>query len=359
MSVEKEFTEDNFIRATNHANRARVAAHVLAPKMRELFPNLFTSSPTVTSIGQQGWSNLTLSVDSGDGAQRYILRLAPCPKGCVSRSTPALEKERYVLERLSGFDFVPRLPQHASGRLTLAVPPAGEVEYGYLLEARLPFEAPRNDCGPRDRLLILRQLGGVAKKIHSIKVSGYGLDFNEALGGFRDASFVDFLNSKAKSIEDSPIDSHMKRWLIARVRDLSHLDPEPSLFHRDLLGNWGNFLVDDSRIVRGIIDWEYAGSGPAFHYEIAALIYVLTRDGHSPEDIEHDLVAVLEGYGMTLEHFKAHYEREVETLVLINSISALQRYEALKQSGDIKREPWRQLFAERASMICTRSYRNR
>ena len=147
MSVEKEFTEDNFIRATNHANRARVAAHVLAQKMTELFPNLFSKDTCVTPIGQQGWSNLTLRVDSGGDSQRYILRLAPCPAGCISRSTPAFEKERYILERLSGFDFVPSLPFNASGRLTLCLSAAGDAPYGYLLERFLPYEAPRSDCG--------------------------------------------------------------------------------------------------------------------------------------------------------------------------------------------------------------------
>ena len=359
MSVEQEFCEDNFIRATNQANRARVATHLLAPKIQEMFPTIFATEPRVTPVGNQGWLNITLSIDQSDGTQGYILRLAPCAAGSTSRSTPALEKERYVLERLSHYDFVPKLPSNPSGRISIVMPSMGKVEYGYLLETRLPFEAPRSDKGPRDRLLILRQLGERCKTIHEVKVTGYGLDFDEKLPGFSRASFSEFLESKAKGIEDSSLDANMKRWMLSRVEALVYLDPEPRLFHYDLLGNWGNFLVDEARTVQGIIDWEFAGSGPAFHHEIASLVYVLTRDGHSPEDIEHDLMAVLEGYGMSYAHFKAHYEREVETLVLLNSVSALQRYEALKRSGGLQREPWRAIFAERASMICARSYRSR
>ena len=357
MSVEDEFPEENLIRATTHATRAQVAANLHAPKLKELFPHVFDGKVEVTPISSQGWSNLTLRVEAQ--GQAFILRLAPCGDSTTSRSTPTLEKERYVLEQLRDTGFVPTLPNHASGQLALEIPTVGAVTYGYLLESFLPFEAPRTDNGPRDRLKVLRQLGEVCKRIHSVRVSGFGIDFDETQRGFRHATFIDFLKEKGRGIEDSPLDPSMKRWLIARVEGLSHLDPEPRLFHRDLLGNWGNFLVDEGRIVRAVIDWEMAGSGPAFHYEMAALIYVLTRDGHSPEEIEHDLKAVLEGYGTSLDHYKSHYEREVETLVLLNSVSALQRYEALKQTGGIKREPWRKLFAERASMICARSYRGR
>jgi aminoglycoside phosphotransferase (APT) family kinase protein len=359
MSAEKDFFEENLLRATTHATRARVAAELLAPMMREVFPDLFPGHVSLTPIANQGWTNLTLRIEGGNEDLSYILRLAPCGTFPNSRSTPALEKERYVLEKLSHTDLVPKLPAHPTGRLTLSIPSVGDVAYGYLLESFLPFEAPRSDTGPRDRLSILRQLGEVCKALHGVTLSGFGVDFEESTSGFRHASYRDVLAAKIEGIEHAPLDPSMQRWLIARVESLAHLGSEPRLFHRDLLGNWGNFLVDESRNVRGIIDWEMAGSGPAFHYEIAALIYVLTRDGHSPDLIEHDLKAVLEGYGTTLEHYKRHYEREVETLVLLNSVSALERYELLKKNGGITREPWRKLFAERASMICARSYRGR
>ena len=82
-------------------------------------------------------------------------------------------------------------------------------------------------------------------------------------------------------IDRAPISSLIKRWLASRTETLLVLEGHSELFHQDLLANHGNVLVDERGIVRGIIDWEFAGSGPALHFELASLIYALQRDGHS------------------------------------------------------------------------------
>jgi hypothetical protein len=114
--------------------------------------------------------------------------------------------------------------------------------------------------------------------------------------------------------------------------------------------------VDEHGDVRGVIDWEFAGAGAAFHYEMASMVYVLTRDGASSEEIERDVCAVLRGYGISREAYKTSYEREVETLVLMNSVSALIKFDVLRQRGGLEREPWRRRFAERASHLCERCF---
>jgi thiamine kinase-like enzyme len=122
------------------------------------------------------------------------------------------------------------------------------------------------------------------------------------------------------------------------------------------LGNWGNFLLDSTGSVRGIIDWEYAGSGPAFHFEIAALLYVLSRDGHSQERINHDLSAVLRGYGISYKTYLASYDRDVQTIVLLNSVSAILKFQEVQEKGTSASEPWRERFADRAQALCSTQY---
>jgi aminoglycoside phosphotransferase (APT) family kinase protein len=203
---------------------------------------------------------------------------------------------------------------------------------------------------------MLERLAGLARIIHSTPTTGFGVDFDETSQSFAHTSLAGFIESNIRRLEISPIDSSMKRWLSVRMAELADLNAEPHLFHRDLLGNWGNFLVDSDQMIRGIIDWEFAGSGPALHYELASLLYVLQRDGHPPEAIRRDLEAVLRGYGMPLATYKNEHERYVETIVLMNSISALIKFSELQRCGSASREPWRQRFAERATALCSSCY---
>ena len=111
MGVRDEFVEQNFFRETQCVNRARKVAHMLSAVLPGIFPAVFTSVPSVTALHNQGWMNLTLLVESADTYSAYILRLAEQQQksAIASRSLPHFEKERYVLERLQSFDFVPRV----------------------------------------------------------------------------------------------------------------------------------------------------------------------------------------------------------------------------------------------------------
>jgi hypothetical protein len=110
--------------------------------------------------------------------------------------------------------------------------------------------------------------------------------------------------------------------------------------------------------LRGIIDWEFCGSGLAFHQETASLIYARTRDGVEPEHIVRDLHSFFEGYGITMREYQQHYEHDVETLVLLHAITALQKFITLRKNGGLEGEPWRATFAERARLLCeTRTIR--
>ncbi len=361
MSAESEFVQENFLRATHQSNKARVLAHLLSPVFTQVFPKLFQSSPSITAVSGQGWSNLTLRVDSHDSEHGYILRLSP-RKGqgksaeSTSKSLPHYEKEQFIVERLRGHEFIPPAIPDGTGVVSLLVPGRGTVEFAYSLQGRLPFLAAREVAHRLDRQRCLEQLGGILRRIHGVKLSGYGTDFEESTKAFRHSSFEDCVRIKISSIEDLDLAMSMKKWLIQRAEELLLLSPEPLLFHRDLLGNWGNFLVDDEGNVRGVVDWEFAGAGAAVQYEIASMVYVLTRDGACAEAIERDLCAVLRGYGLSRDDYRTAYERQVETLVLLNSVSALVKFDVLCKQGGLEKEPWRRRFAERAVHLCERCF---
>lgn len=243
-----------------------------------------------------------------------------------------------------------------TGCVHLPVPGRGMVEYASILQTYIPFVAAREKSRIHDRARILEQLGSILRVIHATSVQGFGTDFDESNNRFSFPAFAELIQSNLDKLENSAISVGMKQWLQTRVEQLLDISPASKLFHRDLLGNWGNFLIDENENVRGIIDWEFAGAGLALHFEIASLLYVLSRDGHPPERLEHDLRAVLRGYGLSFAEYQENYERDVETLVLLNSVSAIMKLADLERCGGIAKEPWRRLFAERANEMCAKSY---
>lgn len=365
MGIEVEFAEDNFVRSTKRANQARVVARSLAPQLQGLFPDLFSKAPHVEAIAEQGWCNLVLFLSdagSAGGLQtkpEYVLRLAArsaLSAAQSSRSMPHLEKERYVLNQLKSYDFVPRVVGNATGICTVHIPGHGEVEYGYLLQTALPFKPASTVKASLDRNRYLWQLGEIMRAMQVPLVNGFGTEFDPVKGGFAAQSFAASLASSMQTIEEAPIAPSMKRWLESRLAGLIALDPQPRLYHKDLLGNLGNFLVDQKGDVCGVVDWEFAGSGLAFHSELASFIYVLIRDGYTQESIQNDRNAVLGGYGITEQQYREHYERDVETIVLLHSIAALIKYDLMTKKGTVKQEPWRKVFAERADALCAKTF---
>jgi len=357
MSAAVEFVEDNFIRATRHLIRARILASRLGPSLHERCPHLFTSCPTVSALPDQGWTNFTMSVKGGGSDVGYILRLRErtTPHDFTSRSVPQFEKERYVLERLRGIAGVPDIPGEGSGSMVIDISKDNRSEFGYILQSEIPWDAARRDLGREDRARCFRQLGERLRVVHSVAVEGFGTEFDESRGAFALERWADVITLRIADIESSAIDPNLQRLVVARLRRLESVDTSPTLYHQDLLGNWGNFLIDEDRNIRGIIDWEFCGSGLAFEQEMASFVYARTRDGHEPEVINRDLFSILEGYGITPREYQQHHGYQVETLVLVHAVTALQKFVALRKNGQLEREPWRATFARRAQILCERT----
>ena len=354
MTHNSDFTEQHFMRATRRANRARALAHVIGPRLRELIPGAFSSAPKVIGLVNQGWMNFTLLVEVADENKAYILRLSEIDK---SRSRPAdispsFAKESYVLCALEGLKISPKLGTPPVGRVTISIPGEGDCDFSFLLQDYLPFRSGAASDVVRDRAYALRQLGEYLKRIHTTKVEGFGLDFNATDNRFVYDTFSQYVGSRSAGVGESDLDSNLKDWLLARLDALSNLNTEPSLFHRDVLANWGNFLIDGDSRVQAIIDWEFAGSGAPLQHELASMIYAQSRDGVGREQIDRDLISVLSGYGVTLEEYRDVYERDTETLVLLSSVEALLKFDRLRRQGTLDREPWRGVFAERARQSC-------
>jgi aminoglycoside phosphotransferase (APT) family kinase protein len=359
MGADKEFAEENFVRATKRVNDARILARCLAPQLQGLFPGLFTKAPHVEAINDQGWFNLTLLVGTQRHEPEYILRLASTsalPGGKISHSLPHFEKERFILEQLRHFDFTAKIVEPGTGRCSVHMPGRGIVEYAFMLQTRLPWASAKQRGDVHSRARYLWQLGEIVRAVQQVPMRGFGVDFDETESAFACKTHQEMIRAYVRTIEESPIDFSMKQWLGARVETLLSLSPEPRLSHRDLLGNPGNVLVDEFGTVRGVIDWEFASSGLALHSELASFLYVLCRDGVPPEQIETDRSAFLGGYGISDKDYRDHYERDVESIVLIHSLMALIKFDVLVKKGGLEREPWRELFAKRAGKLCAECY---
>jgi len=356
MGAAEEFVEDNFIRATRHSNQARVIAARVGPLLCQKHPELFQKVPRVTAVSNQGWLNFTMAVHCPDSNAGYILRLRSktSARERASRSVPQFDKEHYVLGHLAHLGYAPLVPQGAIGTISLDATGNGDSEFGYIIQTFLPYEAARRDLGTEDRAKCLRQLGEKLRAVHSIEVAGFGTDFDQTRQSFGLSSWKEMIERRISDLESSSVDASLKRWLSARMTQLSTLNTKPTIFHQDLLANWGNFLVDDERAIRGIIDWEFSGSGLAFHNEIASFLYAQTRDGIDPTRTERDLSHILEGYGISEAEYKHTYAYDIETLVLLHAVSALEKLAVLKRNGGLSKEPWRQTFAERAQRLCER-----
>jgi serine/threonine protein kinase len=224
--------------------------------------------------------------------------------------------------------------------------------FAYIIQQALPYKNARDVTPQPSRKGLLFQLGQILTEIHKIEVVGYGADFNAITGCFSHETFAEHLAQKISSIESAQLSPQLTRWLVSRTESLTAIHPRPLLSHRDILANPGNILVDTRGEIRAIIDWEMASSGLAFHSEVASLIYTRSRNGQSNADIEHDLQAFLDGYGISYRHYKQFYQRDVDTVVLLNGVSAIVKHSAVARTALESLQPWRADFAKRAIKLC-------
>jgi aminoglycoside phosphotransferase (APT) family kinase protein len=357
MLVQERFLEANWLRDT----RQCVQAKVLVPFLKEVFslgfPHVFGAQARVMAHEHQGWCNLSYLV-SNPGGEEYILRLQSRPPCAARERWSVYHKEAWAMQSVPSDVPVARVMKAGVGYITFAAGPSRSLpQYAFMLQSRVAGEAADVDAGWAARLELLEQLGRIANSINCTPTRGYGAVFCAEDESFAYASWQEYLQAEIVR-QDLPalvvagvLSAQDAQEIRRRLEGLARLDGAPRLAHMDFVNNWKNVLVSSSNRVRAVIDWEFAFSGPAAHYEIASTLYAMYRDGEAPNQRAAKLGAFLKGYGLSLEEYRASYAEDVETIMILNALNAVNKFLALRALGQLGREPWRRRFAARARRL--------
>lgn len=131
---------------------------------------------------------------------------------------------------------------------------------------------------------------------------------------------------------------------------LGRVAPAPRLYHSDFLRNRGNVLVDQDYRVKGVIDWELAGSGFGLPEELATALYVSYRNGEPTLERDAMLEALLRGYGLSVQTYQTEYSQLVNLLVLKIALGKICRYVRMDQEG-LLTGAWQIAFFDRAKAL--------
>jgi hypothetical protein len=227
----------------------------------------------------------------------------------------------------------------------------GSQRFGYQIQSRLPYdiaaivrartfqwnrETGVMAVGPGFAEItadtgLLTKIGRMARLIHQTPTKGYGggwysrrEDFDAATESFDFATWEAMVDQLVANCDRDLLIHHgiltERDWerLGQRTAQLRRLEFEPHLFHGDLVCNLQNLLVDaDTGDIKGVVDWESSGSGPAMHYELALSLRTWHRDGWPEQQIQQNFAAFMRGYAVSLEQYRQQYQYDVETLLLL------------------------------------------
>ena len=354
MAAENEYREQNWIRETKHSVHARVMSSLLSQAHWLDRPKALRDVSQIMPLVHQGWCNYAFLVTTRAG-NRLVMRLQARPRQIQSLRWSVYHKEEWAIRQVADHVPVAPLVDEGVGYIELPDPLTnGSKQYAFMLQEYLPYSSAKALAIPSHSLELLRKLGKIARSIHAIPASGIGRDFDADFNRFRYETWSEYLDVRLEECRLGELAALKLLSVTAcqmieeRLMRLKQVVFKPSLCHRDFLSNFGNVLVDAAGEVRAIIDWEFCSCAPAFDYEIAAARYSMLRDGENEELIELKIGAVLDGYGMGVDEFESCHRETIEDLVLLNSLSAINKYITLKERGAQASEPWRRTFAERA-----------
>lgn len=220
--------------------------------------------------------------------------------------------------------------------------------YAYFLQEYLPFETAAASVADSKRLEFFEQVGLIARQVNATSVSGFGNVFDRDVAGFSHPSWESFLAAEAERYIQELGRESLVVQACRRVLETSTIASEGTLYHLDFIRNWNNILVDEYGSISGIIDWEFAGAGPATHCELASTLYVYYRDAVGPVERRREFNALLAGYGLSLRAYAAHFRYDVESLIVKHALDALYKYRRLDRMQLLDSQPFRKVHAERA-----------
>jgi aminoglycoside phosphotransferase (APT) family kinase protein len=352
----EDFQFENWLRKTGKQARVQVLAHFLKEILPNLRPDLFPSMPQVFAGFEQGWSNMILHIRTHLG-RKLILRIRGLMHSSDADSC-SYHKEVWAMRQVQNKAPVAGIIEEGLGYFTLNNSASDwPKRYIYMLQPYLPFKSAADEISPRDQSAFIFKLGQIAKQIHSVPCRGYGYDFISKQNSFKFNSWSEFLSSEIEKsglkqlANTGSLDRKAYTKIRNRLSQLNKLACKPLLFHQDYIYNWNNILVDQGGETKAVIDWEFAGSGPALHYEIASTLYAMKRDGRQHSKVDKFLNRFLEGYGLSPVEYQNNYKFDVETLEILYAIRAITKFNRMKENKLLHKEPWRKRFALRAQKL--------
>ena len=325
----------------------------LRDELPKKHPQLFSPVIHVQALDEQGWSNYAFKVSAEK--DDYLVRMKAAPSEASNlENWAAYHKEDWILRATQGRLPVARAIGAGVGYVAIQ---ADIRSYAYAIQSFSPFESAERMRARLSPIEFRKQLGALARQIHQIDCTGFGVVFSAATQKFEYMTWPECHRGLMEAVDFGRlvvagiISSHSATALTERLSRLSLLNCLPKLYHGDFAENWSNILVDPSGKVVTLIDWELAGSGPALHVEFAQVLYTMLRDGRPKQEISDQFAAFLEGYGLGIDEYRERYAYDVESFVLLQALMKCDRYLNLEQSGDLTEHRWRRQFFNRCKEL--------
>lgn len=293
-------------------------------------PNFIKKGSKIKAHANQGGIGHVFDITDADSI-RLILKLAKeQPSGIDDKPVQArFNKELWVSTRPWLSSRPPKVI--AVGEVCLEYLGC-VVPYAFILQEFSPYiPAYEGLIARKDILDFVTSVGRLSAEIHSIRTSGFGECFSLDKSRFAFETWMGFVDDIASevfwrdSIFYTSLNATQKKCIDMRVADLRVRECESRLFHGDCIANWGNLLVDiDSREIKTVIDWEYAGGGDAFVVDMGTTLCTLHERMLDQSFINCFFERFLSGYGMSKKRYSVDFKRDVETFAVIRALNKIR-----------------------------------
>ena len=330
--------------------------------LRYMYPGRFTDSMRIKLLPDQGWFNQTFLLEDTDASERLVLRTRKATQEQQQAHSKGGHwspyfKEAWAIQTAHLGVPVAAIECNDIGYFYVKTPDCatGSVLYAYLLQEYLPYDTAASVIAESSRVDFFEHIGTVARQVNATSVKGFGDTFDEIAGGFTHDSWESYLLSELELFQRARgqcselLSPALFTKACARILESKSLAKDATLYHLDFVKNWNNILVDEYECITGVIDWEFAGAGPATHCELASTLYVYYRDNASVFERRKEFNALLSGYGLSLRAYASNFRYDVESLVLRHCLNGLCKYVHLLQTKNLDSQPWREVHAKRAA----------
>ncbi len=175
-----------------------------------------------------------------------------------------------------------------------------------------------------DEKVVWKKLGEYARRIHTIEVGGFGLDFRDMTQGDSKLAWLRYLNYNIESLNET--DELLKLNVLtknqsAKAREIfENLKSREFVFglnHGDL--SLKNTIVDAFGTIH-LIDWGSSEASIVPHHDLIQLLKVNMQE-NNPDDSE--IQAFLDGYGIDENEYQSILP-DLEALLLLRAFDKLR-----------------------------------